>query len=257
MLSRAFTTTLWKSWKPWDSHSDSGSNMDDRYTKGDYAELNPSWHSEDSLWKARQIIKMLARNKAQPRTVCEVGCGAGQILKEIHDALDASMSYVGYEISPQAYELCKPKTTSRLSFKLQDILADRQVHFDLMLLMDVVEHIEDCFAFLRAIKAKSDLKILHIPLDLSAQAVLRGSPLTRSRDQVGHLHYFTKDLALRLLAEVGYEVIDHFYTRGSLDLPSGSIPTRLARLPRQILFRLAPDLAARMLGGFSLLVLAR
>jgi SAM-dependent methyltransferase len=231
--------------------------MDDRYTQGAYAHLNPSWHSEDSSWKARQIVKMLDRNRSQPKTVCEVGCGAGQILKELHDALATPITYVGYEISPQAHELSKLKASTRLSFKLQDILSDGPVHFDLMLLMDVVEHIEDCFAFLRAIRAKSDLKILHMPLDLSAQAVLRGAPLTRSRDQVGHLHYFTKDLALRFLGEVGYEVIDHFYTCGSLELPSPSVATRLARLPRKIVSRVAPDFAARLLGGFSLLVLAR
>jgi 2-polyprenyl-3-methyl-5-hydroxy-6-metoxy-1,4-benzoquinol methylase len=189
--------------------------------------------------------------------VCEVGCGAGQILKELHEALDPSINYTGYEISPQAFELCKPKATARLRFELKDILGDGQFHFDLMLLMDVVEHVEDCFAFLRGLKARSEFKILHIPLDLSAQAVLRGSPLIRARDAVGHLHYFTKDLALRFLAEVGYEIIDHFYTSGSLDLPHKSFATRLARLPRRIAFRLEPDLAARILGGFSLLVLAR
>ena len=231
--------------------------MPNRYTQGEYANLNPSWHSEDSSWKAQQVIKMLDRYKLRPRTVCEVGCGAGEILKELHDSLDPSISYVGYEISPQAYELCKPKATARLRFELKDILADGQLHFDLILLMDVVEHVEDCFAFLRGLKARSEFKILHIPLDLSAQAVLRGSPLVRARDGVGHIHYFTKDLALRFLAEVGYEIIDHVYTCGSLDLPGRTLATRLARLPRRIAFRLDPDRAARILGGFSLLVLAR
>ena len=231
--------------------------MPSRYTQGEYATLNPSWHSEDSSWKALQIIKMLDRHKLRPRTVCEVGCGAGEILRQLHDALDPSISYVGYEISPQAYELCKPKATGRLRFELKDILTEDPLHFDLVLLMDVIEHVEDCFAFLRGLKAKGEFKILHIPLDLSAQAVWRGSPLIRARDGVGHIHYFTKDLALRLLGEVGYEIVDHVYTRGSLDLPSRTLAARLARLPRRIAFRMDPDWAARILGGFSLLVLAR
>jgi|GEM_PF-6882011 len=36
----------------------------------------------------------------------------------------------------------------------------------------------------------------------------------------GHIHYFTKDVALQILKDVGYEVLDYFYTAPSLDLPS-------------------------------------
>jgi hypothetical protein len=40
-----------------------------------------------------------------------------------------------------------------------DIGLDQDAHFDLMLVLDVVEHIEDYFGFLAAIRSKSDFKI--------------------------------------------------------------------------------------------------
>ena len=51
------------------------------YIDGRYESLHPTWHAEDSEWKGRQVIAMLRRNHLEPRTVCEVGCGAGGILR--------------------------------------------------------------------------------------------------------------------------------------------------------------------------------
>ncbi len=41
------------------------------YDKDDsnYLQANPTWHIEDSPWKATQILKMLDRNKLQPKSV--------------------------------------------------------------------------------------------------------------------------------------------------------------------------------------------
>ena len=55
--------------------------MSGMYTSGEYLEKNPHWHAADSPWKAGQILKMIQKNGLHPATVCEVGCGAGEILK--------------------------------------------------------------------------------------------------------------------------------------------------------------------------------
>lgn len=227
------------------------------YTHGGYLERNPTWHLEESPWKARQILRMLAQNHLLPQTVCEVGCGAGEILKQLHDHLDDRTRFWGYEISPQAFALCRDRANERLQFKLADIRQEEDTYFDLILVMDVLEHLEDYFGFLRGIKAKSQYKLFHIPLDLSAQAILRGNALIHNRDAYGHIHYFTKETALRTLADTGYEVLDAFYTADSLELPSKEFKRNLLRLPRKLAFALHKDLAARILGGFRLLVLAK
>ena len=35
--------------------------LEDMYKSGEYLEKNPTWHVEESPWKARQIMRMLAR----------------------------------------------------------------------------------------------------------------------------------------------------------------------------------------------------
>lgn len=227
------------------------------YTKGDYLKKNPTWDAEDSPWKARQIIRMIKKNDINPRSICEVGCGAGEILKQLQLKMDKECVFRGYEISPQALELCKKKANERLNFELKDILKEENAFFDLILLIDVIEHLEDYPDFLRKIKPKSRYKIFHIPLDLSVQTVLRDKRLLRDRESVGHIHYFTKSIALQVLKDAGYELVDFFYTPSHIELRPRSLLSRIARFPRKLFFAIHKDLTVRLAGGFSLMVLAR
>jgi hypothetical protein len=79
----------------------------------------------------------------------------------------------------------------------------------------------------------------------------------KSWQDVGHIHYFTKETALASLVDTGYDIIDYFYTAGSIDLRVKSIKSLLARLPRKILYKINKDMAVRILGGHSLMVLAK
>jgi hypothetical protein len=224
------------------------------YEDGTYLQKNPTWHEEDSAWKAGQILTMLNQHQMQPRTLCEVGCGAGGILTALLDNLPTTTA-VGYEVSPQAFARCRAKANDRLEFRLEDILSTDDM-YDLVMAIDVFEHIEDYIGFLRKLKGHGRFQIFHIPLDISVQTVLRGSPLRLLRDDVGHLHHFTKETALGTLAAAGYKVLDWFYTPGMIDGPGGNrYLSKLAYWPRKFSLRLNRDLAVRVLGGCSLLAL--
>ena len=167
------------------------------YEDGTYLENNPSWHEEDSPWKAKQIRRIIEKNSLTPKRIYEIGCGAGEILRQLSKSYP-NIEFFGYEISPQAFELCKKKTKNNLSFKLSDLLEESNEHFDIVMAIDVFEHVEDYFGFLRRLKEKAVYKIFHIPLDLSVQTVLRSSPIIKGRKSVGHIHYFTKETALEI-----------------------------------------------------------
>ena len=231
--------------------------MEQIYISGDYQERNPTWHIEESPWKARQVIRMIRNDHLDPKTICEVGCGAGEVLVQLQKYMNDNCLFWGYDISPQAFELSKGKANARLKFKLGDIRKEKDIFFDVILLMDVIEHLEDYYGFLRDVKPMSHYKILHIPLDLSVQTVLRRSGLSYVRQTYGHLHYFTKEIALQMLTDVGYDVIDYCYTARALEIPSKQIKRNLMNLPRKLLSVVDKDMAARILGGWSLLVLAQ
>ena len=220
---------------------------DSIYEDGRYLATHASWHVEDSAWKAGHIRAMLERNSVAPQTVCEVGCGAGEILHQLSMAMP-STRFIGYELSPQALALCAARASDRVTFHRRN-LADEEVCFDCLLCIDVFEHVDDYIGFLKGIRGKAQFQVFHIPMDLNALGLLRNAMMTaRRRD--GHLHYFTRDTALATLEHSGYEIRDWFYT------PSfRAYAHRPAYLAREALFRLAPDTTVRLLGGCSLMVL--
>ena len=226
------------------------------YQSNEYFNNNPTWDVEDSPWKASQILKIIQKNDLHPNSICEIGCGAGEILHQLFLQMPDNRTFVGYEISPHAFELCQQRKTERLDYKLENVFEDTSAHFDLVMAIDVLEHVEDYFGFLRNLRNKGEYKLLHIPLDMSVQVVFRMSPLLRSRKKVGHIHYFSKDTAIATLQDTGYEIIDYFYTPG-LDLPNRPIKALLARLPRKLGFLINRDITVRLFGGYSLMVLAK
>jgi SAM-dependent methyltransferase len=227
------------------------------YTSGAYLEKVPDWHVEESAGKAWQILRLLKRNRLEPRTIADVGCGAGEVLRQLQMALSTQTYFVGFDISARAIELALTRANERITFTLGDIQQDTAAHFDVLLVLDVVEHVEDYFAFLRALKDKSDYKIFFFPLELSAQSVLRPRGLLHTHDAYGHLHYFTRETALQSLADAGYQVVDEFYSPDALERPTHLVGRKLLKLPRKLLYSLHQDFAVHLLGGYRLLVLAR
>jgi SAM-dependent methyltransferase len=228
----------------------------DRYTSGEYLANNPTWHEEDSEWKTGHIVRLLEQNDVSPRSICEVGCGTGGIVELIAGRYP-NAEVQGYEISPQALEGClaRPPRANLAFFSGSPFDAGRR--FDLMMAIDVIEHVEDPFAFVRAMAKTSDWQVFHIPLDMNALAVGRGWVITDARSKIGHLHYFARDTALSLLNESGLDVVDDFYTPWAIDQSYKSWKKQLAAWPRRLGYAIAPHAIVRLIGGWSLMVLTR
>ena len=225
-------------------------------TDSEYLMKNEDWHVQDSPWKARQIVKMLQRNNIKPETVVDVGAGAGEILIQLDKAInDPSIQYDGYDISPDAISFAKTREKDNVKFYLQDFTTFTEKTYDLLLMIDVFEHVPDYLAFIEKCAGKARYKLYHIPLDLHVSSLLRNR-LMRERNNLGHLHYFSKDTALATLEDTGQKIVDYFYTEGAMGLPNRPFRTKIANVPRTLLYPFAPDLTVKLLGGYSLLVLA-
>lgn len=221
------------------------------YNDGCYAAKNPGWHEKDAPWKARQVLSLLSDRNLRPESIVDIGCGTGGVLEVMAGAL-SGRRLVGYDPSLQALGMVT--RSDRVEIRA-GTAKDVHEHYDLLLSLDVFEHVEDYIGFLRSLRPLADWFVFHIPLDASAQTVMREKPLLYARSTVGHLHYFTRGTALATLETAGFLIADDrlLFPR---DMPGRRAKTRIANIPRALGRRLSPQLSARILGGSTLLVLA-
>lgn len=235
-------------------------NVNNIYTNGQYLQLTQTWHAEDSPWKAEQISTIIQKNHLQPNSVGEIGCGVGVILDELsRKAHLQDVSFSGYDISPQAIEIAQRIDNERLRFRCEDLLSEEnQEYHDILLIIDVFEHVPDYMGFIRQCKEKALHKIYHIPLDIHVSSVLRNS-FIEGRHTLGHLHYFTADSAIAALMDTGHEILDCVYTNAAFGLfkQHPSFRKAVANVPRWLFSRFSVPFTARVFGGYSVLVLAR
>ena len=227
------------------------------YQDGTYFSNNPTWGEEDAEYKAQRVIDTIVKNGLVFKSLCDVGCGTGGILLELAKKFGDEITYVGYDISPQVHEINKQREQSNIRFHLGDVLEDDDAFYDLILANDVFEHVEDSYGFLRKLQPRAKYKIFHIPLDLSARTVMRVQPLLDARKNVGHIHYYTKELAIATLRDTGYEVLDWSYTTKVIEQKTTSARATILKILNKTAYSISPDMAVRLFGGYSMMVLTK
>jgi len=222
----------------------------DIYSDGTYLAANPGWHSEHSRWKAAQCQALLSELRIEPSSICDVGCGAGGVLARLGEAYpQAKLS--GFDPSVAAIQMAQ-RDHPAIDFAVGEVEGE----FDLVLVMDVIEHVEDCFGFVRGLRPHADVLLIHIPLELSCFYLWRNVLMTNRR-HLGHIHYFTRDTALALLTDAGFEILADRYTPSYVDHAARDPKSRVVTAIQRAGFRLAPDRSSVLIGGYSLLVAAR
>jgi len=227
-----------------------------RYQSGEYLRHNPTWDSEDAPWKAGLVLDLLRAHGLQPRRMADIGCGSGAVLRLLQRAFPEAF-LDGFDVAPDAQRFWSGASAPNLRFRIGDFFELAQPGYDLVLALDVVEHLPNSFEFLERLRSYATYHVFHFPLDLSAITVLREKPLLLARRKVGHINYYTKGLVLALLEECGYQVIEARYTGAALGAPRRGWRTRVASVPRRIAWALNRDWGVRLLGGDTLMVLAR
>lgn len=229
--------------------------MKEIYNDQTYLHNHPTWHEEDAAWKASKISQALKAHKLSPQTVAEIGCGTGEIVRLLAEELP-QVSFSGFDISQDVFELAQKKEAKNLHFEHLDLLTtDKQ--FDVLLVVDVIEHVENYIDFVRECQKHAKYVIFHIPLDMSVQKLLRAHTILHNRYHTGHLHYFCKETAVATVKDVGFEIMGAEYTRWGLETAQPGVLKKLGKLPLFLLDLVSTNLAAKIMGGNSLLVTAK
>jgi len=226
------------------------------YTNGSYQDKNPGLHREDSAWKAEQVGSLLIKHQIHPSKIIEVGTGAGAILDQLSKNHPQIQQLSGFDISPSAIAEARKIANNKLSFEVGELPPG--AHADLLLMLDVLEHVDDIYSFLRSLSNHAEHFIFHIPLDISLRTIMKPHIMLQQRRDVGHIHYFSKEMVLWAMKDSGYEIIDWKYTKPITDnQPSPTFFRRLKKTLRNFSFNIHEDLSAKLWGGYSMLLLLK
>ena len=228
--------------------------MTNIYQDGSYSQNNPDWHGADAGWKAEQIARALKSASVSFNTCIEVGCGTGLVLENLAQKIPGK-SYEGFDISPDAAAFWKARSKN-IAFHNINLL-ETQSTADVLLAIDVFEHVPDYMGFLRGLLKHASFFVFHVPLEMHVSGLLRDRQI-HSRKKVGHLHYFSHATALATLSDCGFELISCSLTNLSQETVEGvSGKTRAANLLRRSIQAVSPGLAVKLLGGYSLLAVCK
>src|SRR5579885_813636 len=113
--------------------------------------------------------------------------------------MDSGCRFYGYDIAPAAIQMAKSRANDKMSFELADFGQLVTPRFDLLLALEVVDHVEDYFGFLRMLRSRAEWKLFSFSLDISVQNALRNGALLRRRLEHCHLHHFSKEIIMSAL----------------------------------------------------------
>ena len=222
------------------------------YSDGTYREKNPDWHSQDATGKAVDVMPFIIRildDCARPVRIADIGAGMGGVSEELNKLLrqkrpDADVQFECFDLSPSAVEEGR-RLFPDLNFHCREV-GDADGPWDVCLLIDVLEHLENPHAWLRKLRSKCRFVILRQPLQENF-STWRHANYRAQRSQWGHVSFFN-ERSFRCMAEAaGWEMQDT-----GLFLAGEYGQSRGTRIPlhRRLIMSLNRDWAAYIFGAY-------
>lgn len=165
----------------------------------EYIKRYPTLDIQDASWKAETVLALLKETKIKPRRLLDLGCGNGEVLKLVDEGIHPEIA-VGVDIS-----------SSNLNYALQgsgqftfiqaavEHLPFRTGSFDLGLVIDLVEHLEDPKAGLLEAGRVCDYLVVKVPLEDCFEGWLLKKVLPDWKDRFGHINFFNEQTVKEIL----------------------------------------------------------
>lgn len=141
--------------------------------------------------------------RAAPRTILDLGCGEGFMIEALLDAgIDAE--FTGIDLSEQAIADAKARVGARANFEVVDArkLVDDGRSFDMVMMLEVLEHIPDPAQMLPILKklARSHV-LLSVPWEpfFCGLNLMRGKNIARLGNDPEHVNHWTRHGFFRFL----------------------------------------------------------
>ena len=224
----------------------------------EYLKLNMNLHDSEYMDKVGYIYKILPRNH-DFKKILDVACGSGKILLEISKKCKANR-VVGVDISKKIIDTAKANDTNhKVTWVNIDIFNYYVTGFDLILAVDIVEHIDKDLDLLNKISEFGKMCIVKVPIEdnfinRASIYLSRGliNPLRDTEIHYGHIHHYSLAYFLKLIERSHFSIIDVNYAH----LPKRSkMSWEILRVLFLPIWFLSKKWYIRFNGGFVILLL--
>ncbi|MGZ3653211.1 MAG: class I SAM-dependent methyltransferase [Bdellovibrionota bacterium] len=130
----------------------------ERLSAADPSPFPSEWYRSDHVshfwmrWRTRQLQLMLDRQKISlnsPLQVLDAGCGIGVVRSQLEACSHWTID--GAELNEFALQHQLPSRGRTFLYDVRDLRSELLGHYDLILALDVLEHLDDTAGFLRAL----------------------------------------------------------------------------------------------------------
>ena len=181
------------------------------YTSGEFWDGIPDLFASQAPNKIRFLMEfidfdvILKKLPNKTLTIADIACGAGKVSTGIAEQLrgrypDYEVKVYGYDLSPQAIDAAR-KLNTEGEFVCGDF-KDAERTWDLALLCDIIEHVENPYGFLQSVAERSRFFVVGFAMDDNLANRLD----KRRRKHVvksGHISLFHEKRALALGQKFG------------------------------------------------------
>jgi 2-polyprenyl-3-methyl-5-hydroxy-6-metoxy-1,4-benzoquinol methylase len=174
--------------------------MIDIYKDNSYIEKNPTLHSEDSEFKFQNIKRFLSSVKVKNKRIkiLDIGGGAGIIGKLVLDYFLENRIVVTFHSLDLSTQMLKIQSKNNPQInKLVNCSIDEcpESNYDLVLMIDVIEHIEEKEYSAKNLNKLGKNIIYNIPIEINFFDILKYLKSNfryykRQKVRWGHIHFF-------------------------------------------------------------------
>jgi SAM-dependent methyltransferase len=173
-------------------------------------EAEARWLQMGAGGKTDSIGLFLRRNNITPKSILELGCGTGEIVKECQRR-GYGESYTAVDYSEKAISYLQAHSTN-INVMAADIAStDFAIngHFDVVILSHVLEHLEHPDEFLKALRRIDFTYVIaEVPLEDLLISRLKSHVKDRTKNPAGHVQFFTGSTFRKLLTDAGFKILD-------------------------------------------------
>src|SRR3954463_28894 len=180
---------------------------DEAYSQADPAAAQGygEWRALSARTKADHVVALLRRAGMRPRTLVEIGCGAGSLLAELV-ARGVAPELAGFDLSAAAIDIARGHDLPGVRFEVFDgarvPVADRT--YDVAVISHVLEHVPEPAPLLAEAARVASWVLVEVPLEANRSAARPAKRAEAAR--IGHIQFFDRATVRALCAGAGLAV---------------------------------------------------